>query len=247
MDQTSGTGRRIHHTIGWIIGVTLLVWAVIFLVWLVYYLWQFKYGSTQELVKTQSEFSSGKFSSIKDSGEVPKAPSDWKTYIKSDNPTLGNPNSPITLVAFIDFECPFCQEDYPTLKSVLTTYGPAVHVVFKYLPLTSLHEHALAAAKAAVCAQEQNKFWPFYDYLFTTKRLTDDDLTAAAVAVHLDMQRFVDCQTSDRAQKIIETDLSDAVALGVRGTPTYFVNQDTFEGVTNRSAWDSSILRNFKK
>ncbi len=236
-----------RHIVGTIIGVTLAVWFAIFLGWLLYYLWQFKFGTPEELTKTKSEFTKAQFSSANSSEETPKAPVDWKPYIKPTSPLFGNTKSPITLTAFIDFECPFSQEDYRTFKSVLDTYGPAVRVVYKHLPLTSIHPQALPAATAAACAQEQGKFWPFYHYLFTTNRFSDDDLTATAVALQLDMKQFVDCQKSERIRQIIETDVNDAIALGVRGTPTYFVNQDVLEGVTNRSVWDSVMVKNLKK
>lgn len=236
-----------HRVIASILGITIGIWLALFLGYFVYYLWQFKYGSAQELAKVKSEFRSAKFTTAGGSEAMPKAPTDWESYIHPGNPTLGNPNSPVTLVAFIDFECPFSQEDYPKFKSIMETYGPGVKIIFKQLPLASIHEHALAAAEAATCAQEQGKFWPFYHYLFTNKLLTNDSLTKAGEVAKLDMQKFADCQASDRPLKTVEADVDDAVALGVRGTPTYFVNQDVIEGVTDRAVWDSIMVKNFKK
>lgn len=247
MEPTAPQNHRVRHTFGMIFGLTGLVWLGIFLGWVVYFLWQGKYGTDQEIAKTKFEFQNQKFTAATGAKDGPKAPANWTEYITNDNPAFGNPTNPLTIVAFIDFECPFSQEGYPIFKSIIETYGSAAKIVFKQLPLTSIHPNALPAAEAAACANEQGKFWQYYNYLFNTKKLSTADLTTTAAAVGLDMTKFAACQTSNKYRSAIEKDVNDAIALGVRGTPTYFVNNEVIEGVVDRAAWDTIILRNLKK
>jgi protein-disulfide isomerase len=236
-----------HHFLRTIIVSTAVVWFVFFAGWVVYYLWQGKYGTAENIAKINQEFQSDKFTTASDTTEAPHAPSDWSTYLTPNNPTTGNQKSSIQVVAFIDFECPFSQAGYSLFKSIIDTYGSAVKVTIKQLPLVSIHAHALPAAEAVECAQEQGKFWPYYNYLFTNKKLSDADLTAAAAAVTMDVPKFTACIDSHKYQNVIEKDVNDAIALGVRGTPTYFINSQVIEGVAERSVWDTIILDNLKK
>ena len=249
---------RAHHTLGLTVISIIIILLLFFLGLVVFYLWQSKYGSGEDIAKTKLEFqsqkltprlvptSSGLARGKPDQGE-PKAPINWTEYVTKDNPTFGSVASPVTIIAFIDFECPFSQEGYPIFKSVMETYGSAAKIVFKQLPLTSIHANALPTAEAAACAYEQDKFWEYYNYLFNTKKLSANDLTIAAKAVGLDLNTFSTCQKSAKYQKEIEKDVNDAIALGVRGTPTYFVNNEVIEGVADRALWDTIILRNLKK
>lgn len=238
---------RVRHTLGIIFGFTAIAGFVVFFGLVAYYLWQGKYGTDQEIAKTRYEFQSQKFTTASDAKDGPKAPTNWEEYLTPANPAFGNPNNPVTIVAFIDFECPFSQEGYPIFKSVVETYGAAAKIIFKQLPLTSIHARALPAAEAAACANEQGKFWQYYNDLFNTKKLSDTDLTTTAAAVGLDLNKFAMCQKNHKYQSAIERDVNDAIALGVRGTPTYFVNNEVIEGVIDRSAWDTIMLRNLKK
>lgn len=78
----------------------------------------------------------------------------------------GNASARITVVEFSDFECPFCQRSYPTIKQLIKTYGNDLRLAYKHYPLTQIHPHAEAAAEAANCAGEQGKFWQYHDKLF---------------------------------------------------------------------------------
>lgn len=239
-------GRRVFLSI---LGVTVLFWVLIFAGYTGYFLWQIKYGSPEDIAKTQSSFRTAKFTSANSSEAGPRAPQDgkWSPFIHPYNPVLGAANSPITITAFIDFECPYSQDNYPVFKEVMDTYGGAARIVFKFLPLTSIHANALAASEAAACANDQGKFWPYYHHLFNTKKLGAADLQAAAVVVGLEPSTFAACLSSQTHRKDIEADVNEAISLGVRGTPTYFINKDVIEGGTDRSVWDTAILKNISK
>ncbi len=89
-----------------------------------------------------------------------------REIVLGDAPVKGPANAPVTIVEYSDFECPFCQRAFPTVKQVMETYPNEVKVVYKHLPLTNLHPNAHAAAVASVCAQKQGKFWEYHDVLF---------------------------------------------------------------------------------
>ncbi len=238
---------RKHHPFLVGFGVLFTLFLVGFGVLMAQYLWQLKYGTLEENVATYAKFNSGKFSKGSGSKEAPKAPATgWEALTRETDPRLGPAKSPITVVAFIDFECPFSQDNYQIFSDVLETYGGGVNVVFKSLPLASLHPNAVPAAEAAACANAQGKFWPFYHHVFNTKKLSSSDLDAAGQEIGLDMTAFATCRNTHQFFSAIEQDVKDASSLGVRGTPTYFVNNEVFEGSTDRATWDAAILRNLK-
>lgn len=83
-----------------------------------------------------------------------------------DAPNKGPENAPVVIVEYSDFQCPYCQRGYQTMKQVLSAYGEKIRLVYKNFPLISIHPHAQKTAEAAVCAADQGKFWQFHDALF---------------------------------------------------------------------------------
>lgn len=235
------TTRPPRHWGRWIaVGVISLI-ILGFLGQVGYYMWQFRYGNPTEVAKLQAQFKSGEWSGTKN-GDGPPPLADLAAHIKTTNPTLGPTNAKVTIIAFIDFECPFCRRSQPIFDQMLEKYGPAVRVVYKALPLTSIHPNALAAANAAACAQDQGKFWEYYHLLFKNQALDEAGLTSAAETLKLDQAKFAACTAAQRHQTEIEADVNEAIALGVRGTPTYFVNKAVIEGVADAARWDQVIL-----
>lgn len=83
-----------------------------------------------------------------------------------DAPSQGTKGAPITMVEFSDFQCPFCERAYPTVKQLMKDYEGKIYLVYKQYPLVSIHPHAEKAAEAALCAKDQGKFWEFHDKMF---------------------------------------------------------------------------------
>lgn len=146
------------------------------------------------------------------------------------SPRLGPDDAPITIVAFGDFECPYCARGNDTIEALRERYGSRLRFVYKHSPL-SFHSHAYVAARATVAAQAQGKFWAFHDALYARRaRFDDADIQAIAKQVGLDMKKFRKAMASLELDRTIEQDLSLAMSLGVSGTPVYFVNGRAVHG-----------------
>ena len=134
------------------------------------------------------------------------------------------------LVEFSDFECPFCLRAHQTLGEVFKTYGDRIKFVYRHFPLQN-HPNARPAAEASACAAEQDKFWPYHDRLFANPtQLAAEDLKHHATAVGLDLSRFSTCVDSHKYRKLVEADIAAGSALGVTGTPAFFINGRSLDG-----------------
>ncbi len=134
----------------------------------------------------------------------------------------------VTIVEFSDFECPFCRQAHPILGRVAREHSDRVAFAFKHYPL-SMHEYARAAARAAIAAQRQGKFWEMHDLLFENQHsLTPSDIEEYASRIGLDMARFRADMESDETEALIERNRDEGRELGVDGTPRIFVNGRPF-------------------
>ncbi len=139
------------------------------------------------------------------------------------SPVRGKSDAPITIVEFSDFECPYCKETVPLLDKVLKNNPNTVKLVFKNMPLR-IHRYAELAARAGVAAQNQGKFWEFYREIFSSQKMNPQVIQSIAVKLKLDMQKYKQDLTSTNTQQRIITDIRDADAAGVTGTPAIFIN-----------------------
>jgi 2-hydroxychromene-2-carboxylate isomerase len=157
-----------------------------------------------------------------------------KTVDLGDSPSKGSPAAPVTIVEFVDYECPHCKRVQPVLRQILDEYQNEVRVTFKHYPLGG-HTNARAAAEAGVAAHRQGKFWPFNDKLWANS----DNLTPAAMEqiakeTGLDIARWRADFESAEVKARVEKDRSDGQALGIAATPTLYINGRLF--TDNRDA-----------
>lgn len=145
----------------------------------------------------------------------------------SGSPFLGKEDAPVAVVVFSDFQCPYCSRIKPVLDEVLKKNPETVKVVFKHFPLTSIHQEAEPAAKAAIAAQEQGKFWPMHDALFAAASsggLNSAGMEKAAADLGLDMAKFKADMNSEAIKQKLDKDVNAARMAEVSGTPSLFVN-----------------------
>ncbi|MBN3897017.1 MAG: thioredoxin domain-containing protein [Nostoc sp. NOS(2021)] len=147
-----------------------------------------------------------------------------------DSPTIGSIKSKTVLIEFSDFQCPYCAEAHKTLKQLLAKYPDKLRLVYKNLPLISIHAEALPAATAAWAAYQQGKFWEYHDALFTNQKQLGQGLYLdIAKKLNLDLGKFKRDLTL--ATSAIKKDIQLAEKLAVSGTPFFIINSPTFSGV----------------
>ncbi|MFA6588538.1 MAG: DsbA family protein [Patescibacteria group bacterium] len=162
----------------------------------------------------------------------------------SDDPYLGPKDANIIVVEFGDFQCPYCQSEYQTVREVAAKYQSWVKFIFRDFPLSQIHDRAQAAAEAAGCAfaQGNEKFWAYHDKLFQSQdKLADADLKNYAVQIGLDEKKFSECISKGERKQEINEDFADGVANGVTGTPTFFFNGKKVKGLIPKETFEKAL------
>jgi protein-disulfide isomerase/rhodanese-related sulfurtransferase len=151
--------------------------------------------------------------------------------VRPDSHMTGNLRAPLTLVEFGDFECPSCSLSEEAARKIRAQYGDRIRFVFRQFPLSKIHPQAEKAAEASECAAEQGKFWEGLEKLYAEQAdLSVDALKRYARELGLDQSRFNQCLDSGETDSRVKQDLADGRALGVRGTPTFFIGQKRIVG-----------------
>jgi protein-disulfide isomerase len=157
----------------------------------------------------------------------------FKNPIKVDvanRPAKGPQNARVTIIEYSDFQCPFCKRGADTMTKVAESYPNDVKIVFKQLPL-AFHPHALPAAKAALAADKQGKFWEMHDALFTNQAsLSEGFYAEKAQSLGLNVEQFKRDMESAEIAKLIEEDKAEAEKAGISGTPGFLVNGVAVKG-----------------
>jgi protein-disulfide isomerase len=145
-------------------------------------------------------------------------------------PSKGPSGARVTVVEFVDYECPHCRSAQALMKQVLDTYPRQVRLCFKHFPLSG-HTNSRLAAEAATAAQKQGKFWPYSDKVWdNSDNLTPAVLEKIAKDVGLDVTRWRGDMTSDEIKAAVTKDKSDGGALGINSTPTIYINGRKYAG-----------------
>lgn len=161
------------------------------------------------------------------------------SLIREDSPTRGPGDAPITLVEFLDPEYESCRAAYPIIEKILEDYDGQIRYVVRYIPN---HNNSALAIAATEAAGEQGKYWEMQDLLFrmqpewgeqTTPQT--DKFLAYAEALGLDLERFTEGLQNSAYFEKAQCDNADATTLGLRGTPTFFVNGQLVFGMDEPS------------
>jgi len=159
-------------------------------------------------------------------GGTPQDSNKLYTIPIGESQILGKKDAPVTIVAFFDFQCPFCSRFYPPIKDVLKAYPDKVKFVIKNYPLP-FHSNALPAAKLALAANLQGKYYEMVDVLLQNGAVsTEDKIKEYAKTLNINYSKLMDDFTKKDAQwqKRVDEDKTLAGQVGVRGTPTFFIN-----------------------
>lgn len=150
-----------------------------------------------------------------------QAGNSFLNQVAEDDHVYGNPDAPITLIEYSDFECPFCDRYHPVVEQIVAN-NPDVKWVYRHFPLSG-HPNAFPAAIASECVAElggNDKFWEFGSYLFVNQASLGDELYLSFVREHgIDEGAFTTCFENDTYADKINDDLLDGQLSGVAGTP----------------------------
>ena len=147
--------------------------------------------------------------------------------------TKGDPNAPITIVEFADYQCPACGSFALSVKPQVElqyVQSGKAKFVFYDLPLISIHPHAFLAARAGRCANDQGRFWEYQDVIFrnqpnwSTKQSVQGDFVGFAGDAGLDQGVFEQCLKSDAHADVVTANMRLAEQLGINGTPTVMIS-----------------------
>ena len=211
-------------------------------------------GSTLEAIKPQligfmkqqkgRDVAAKVFEDLKKANNVVvtfKEPVKPKKEVEAKGPSKGPDGAKVTIVEFSDFQCPFCGKASATVDQVMEQYAGKVKLVFRHFPL-DFHEKAPKAAEAALCANEQKKFWEFHDVMFKNQdKLSIEDLKATATTLGLDATKFNECLDSGKMKKTVEEDTAAGKKVGVTGTPAFFINGTMLSGAQPIEAFKEVI------
>jgi protein-disulfide isomerase len=178
---------------------------------------------------------------------IAKAKAAYMQALRSQNPMiirLAPPRAPIamkevavrgaasprvTLLEFADFECPYCQQFQPVLDKLEAEFKGKLAFAYKDFPLP-MHRDAEKAAEASHCAGAQGKYWEFHDMMFAKKQLDPPALKNYATSLKLDTTAFTACLDSGQMAGVVKEHAAEAQALGLQGTPSFFVNGRAISG-----------------
>lgn len=161
----------------------------------------------------------------------------------------GEGSSGVTLVEYGDYQCPYCQQYEPTLRAVQLRYSREIKFQFRNFPIVSSHQNAFAAARAAEAAALQDKFWEMHDLLYESASWQQWTRSQAPTALFnqyagqlgLDVAKFKTDFASTKVNDLINADIAEGTRLGVKGTPSFFVDGKKVEIANTMSAFDKVI------
>lgn len=151
--------------------------------------------------------------------EEPAGNLDALKPITGEDHILGDPNAPVKIVEFSDFDCPFCKKIHGTLDQLVKDYNGQVAWVYRHFPLEQLHPNAPTVALASECVASiggNDAFWAFAEKWAAGE---ESDVAAVAKAINVDSAKFDACMKEKKFEKNVADDVADALATGGQGTP----------------------------
>jgi protein-disulfide isomerase len=144
--------------------------------------------------------------------------------VAEGTPSRGAADAPVILIEYTDYQCPYCTRIQPTLNELLKRYEGKLLHVFKNLPLP-MHAEAPLAGAAALCAQDQGKFWELHDWLFVNQRsLSRESIVAAAGELGMDTEVLSSCIDQGTYASRVKSETAEAHSYGITGTPGFLIN-----------------------
>ena len=167
--------------------------------------------------------------------------------LDGNDPFLGTEGAPITIIQFAEYQCPYCGKAGEAVDQVLENYPGKIMMIYRDFPL-SFHARAIPAAVAANCAGEQDKYWEMHRLLMSNQRaLEESDLTGHATALSLDLAKWNTCRADPAQEAEVNADMEAGAAVGVSGTPAFFVNGIMLSGALPYERFQEIIDRELER
>lgn len=179
----------------------------------------------------------GAFFLLSEDTSAPSQSVDNPLQITEGDHIRGSEDAQITIIEYGDFQCPHCANAKPELDQILKDFSGDVRLIYRHFPITNIHPHARAAARASEAAAQQDDFWAMHDLLFSRQDEWSNDpnaqetFTNYAQQLGFDMEQY---QTDfEAAGSKVDRDSQAAQQLGVQSTPTFYLNGEKVEGSTD--------------
>jgi protein-disulfide isomerase len=167
---------------------------------------------------------------------------------QANGTAMGDPNAPVKVEEFSDFQCPYCRLFFKDLEpSIVKDYVATGKVYFVYVPMSFIGPESVAAAQAAYCAADQNKFWEFHDLVFNNQGgensgiFTADLLAGLGRTIGLNMDQYNTCVTSQKYAQKIKDDTTYANSKGVSSTPSFLIGGNVVGMDSLKAAIDAAL------
>jgi len=165
-----------------------------------------------------------------------------KTPVSDKDHSQGNPEAPVTLVEYGDYECPHCAAAHLVVQQLQAHFGEKLRFVFRNFPMSRLHRYAEAAAQTAEFAASHGKFWPMHDLLLENQpRLSRSVLEELAQGLDLDTAELATALDKYTFERRVHGDFTGGVRSGVNGTPTFFLNGERYDGIKDYQSLAAAI------
>lgn len=160
-----------------------------------------------------------------------------------DDPAIGSADAAVTIIAFEDYQCPFCLKAEIIIQELLLEYPDDILFVYRDFPLYTIHPQALPAAMAANCAGEQGQYWEYHHALYDNQSALSQTgiYDQLADQLGLNTENFSSCITSERYKSEVQADQDEGLLAGVNSTPTWFVNGVEYTGVLSLEQWRTIV------
>jgi len=217
--------KRPLPVIGALLGGFVLILLLVLIGETVYYIFMFKTGKLKPAEPYSSQVLRASLAEAMKN--TPVSAEQMKRLESGENPTFGNPEAKLRIVEFLDYDCVYSKEMAEIVREYAKANSQNVYLVIRDYPSAELHPNAEISAIAARCVMAQNKdlYWDYHDWLFANQGSHSvDSLTAGAGMLGLDVYKFGDCLEKRTGWTQVQQGLSDGLAFGVTGTPTFFFN-----------------------
>ncbi len=177
-----------------------------------------------------------------------EAPAMTAPAVTAQDIATGSAQAKITVIEYSDFQCPACAAYHPFVKQLIAEEGSKIHFIYRFFPLTQIHQNALASARFAYAASLQGKFWQVNDILFEHQsewaELPDptSQFMKYAQSLGLDTTKLQQDMNADSTLKFINDEEDAGTTAGVNATPTFFVNGKSITNASNYDDFKNTVM-----